>query len=234
MTIQLITFDLDHTLWDPHEALIRAEQKMYQWLCEQLPQVAILYSYDDFVRYRIETARNNPELAWQVSEIRKHVIRLVLAQAEVPEAQHAELVEEAFMVFFRERSRLEMFPGVIEVLKELSAEYSLMALTNGNASLRLAGINHWFDAYFNAENVGAPKPDGAMFKAALAQAKVTAAQAIHVGDSMSMDVIAAKQQGFKAVWANYRDEIWQDSIRPDAEIADIRQLPDIIRQLAHR
>lgn len=231
MTIRLITLDLDHTLWDPHQALVRAEQKMYQWLCEQVPQLPTLYSYEDLLSYRIKIAKSRPSLAWQVSALRKHVLRLILMQVGVAENLHAELVEQAFMVFFQERSRLELFEGTAEVLKALSAEYSLIALTNGNASLRLAGVDHWFSGYFNAENVGAPKPEAAMFIAALKHAKVTAEQCVHVGDSPEMDVLAAKHLGIKAVWANYQQQCWPAAEQPDATITDIRQLPEIIAQL---
>lgn len=232
MSIQLITFDLDHTLWNPHEALHIAEQAMYQWLCQQVPQFSSLFSYQDIVDYRINMAKSRPQLAWQVSALRKHVLRLLLLQVGLAEPAIDELVEQAFMVFFNERSRLELFPGADDVLKELSADYSLIALTNGNASLRLVGINHWFSAYFNAENVGAPKPQPAMFAAALAHAKVTASEAVHVGDSAEMDVLAAKQLGMQAIWVNYHGQQWQHEIQPDAEITDIRQLPAVIRQLA--
>lgn len=232
MTIRLITFDLDHTLWDPHTTLIAAEQAMYQWLCQQVPQFASLYSYEALVEYRINLAKSRPQLAWQVSEMRKQVLRLVLLQSGVSETQIASLVEQAFAVFYKKRSELTLFAGAEAVLKKLSSDYTLIALTNGNADLKLVGIDHWFSAYFNAEMVGEPKPKPSMFAAALAQAKVEPYEAVHVGDSIKMDVLAAKALGMKTVWVNYLNQDWpEEHPQPDAIITDIQQLDEQIAKL---
>ena len=37
MTISVITFDLDNTLWDVEPALIKAEQVQQQWLLQYRP-----------------------------------------------------------------------------------------------------------------------------------------------------------------------------------------------------
>lgn len=47
--LKLITFDLDHTLWNPDAALQRAELASYQWLAAQQPAFAAAFSLADFL-----------------------------------------------------------------------------------------------------------------------------------------------------------------------------------------
>src|SRR5690554_8105380 len=70
MNIKLLTFDLDHTLWAPEEALKRAEEKMHAWLNKHHPKVAQLYSPQAFLKYRLQLAARQPQLAVQVSAMR--------------------------------------------------------------------------------------------------------------------------------------------------------------------
>lgn len=225
MSIRLITFDLDHTLWDPQKTLLDAEQQMYTWLCQQVPQLASLYSQQALVDYRIKIAKSRPSLAWQVSALRKRVLYLALLQVGLDKSQIGPLVEQAFAVFYQARSRLQLFAGVETMLKQLAQKCSLIALTNGNADLKLVGIDAYFSAYFNAEMVGAAKPNAAMFEAALKAADVQEHECIHVGDSIEMDVLAAQALGIGTVWANFKQAVWPNQYRPaDAVVSTIEEL----------
>lgn len=214
MAVELITFDLDHTLWNPDATLQAAEQAMYDWLCEHVANFSSLYRFQDLVDYRLNIARSRPQLAWQVSALRKQVLHLLLLQSGVSKENIAPLVAQAFAVFYQQRSQLPLFAGVESMLQRLSQQCPLIALTNGNADLKLVGIDGYFSAYFNAEMVGAPKPQARLFQVALEQAQVNAAHSVHVGDSITMDVLAAQALGMQTVWVNYQQQRWPEDHTP--------------------
>ena len=83
-----------------------------------------------------------------------------------------------------QRRRLFRSVGALEVL---SKRYTLAALSNGNADIRRLGLERIFAFHLNAEGVGAPKPQPAMFEAAL-RSGAWPGQAVHIGDNAVDDV----------------------------------------------
>lgn len=234
MTIRLLTFDLDNTLWDIEPQVVKAEQCMYQWLAQAHPATASLYSLDDIRLYQQQLAQSIPDLAFRLTALRKETLRRVFMQGGATRTQAQQLAELAFAQYFRERNRVQLFAGVESLLSDLSQRYSLVALTNGNADLSMIGIERYFSGYFNAESVNAPKPDPIMFEAALQAANVLPRHALHIGDHPEHDVLGAKRVGMKAVWVNLTRQIWpeQVDVAPDAVIEDLAQLPSVIEALS--
>lgn len=231
MNIKLLTFDLDHTLWAPEGALKRADEKMYAWLSQHHPQVTQLYSPQEFLKYRLQLAANQPQLAVQVSAMRIKVLQMVCLESGMSIEQAAVVAEQAFTVFYHERSQIEFYPDALVTIQQLAQHYPLIALTNGNADLKLIGVEHLFMAYFSADNIGTAKPSPEMFVAALKHAQVSAQECVHIGDCPVNDVLAPKRVGMKAVWVNANNESWHsEEHQPDAVISHVRELPAILRE----
>src|SRR5690554_253783 len=231
MNIKLLTFDLDHTLWAPEEALKRAEEKMHAWLNKYHPKVTQLYSPQAFLKYRLQLAARQPQLAVQVSAMRTEVLRLVCLEAGMSNEQATTVAKQAFAVFYHERSQLEFYPNALDTVKQLARRNPLISLTNGNADLKLIGVDQLFEAYFSADNIGTAKPAPEMFVAALKYADVTAEHCVHIGDCPVNDVLAPKRLGMKAVWVNAKQEAWQSTEhQPDAVITHVRELPALLDQ----
>jgi putative hydrolase of the HAD superfamily len=72
--------------------------------------------------------------------------------------------------------------------------------------LRESGLSELLDAVTTSAEVGASKPSGELFAAALALAGVAAADAVHVGDSFAEDVEGATAAGIAAVWLRREGE----------------------------
>jgi putative hydrolase of the HAD superfamily len=66
--------------------------------------------------------------------------------------------------------------------------------------LRETGLRDLLDGVATSAEVGASKPAGELFAAALALARAAAGEAIHVGDSFTEDVEGARAAGIEAVW----------------------------------
>ena len=69
-----------------------------------------------------------------------------------------------------------------------------------HAVLRETGLRERLDGVATSAEVGASKPAGELFAAALALAGAAAGEAIHVGDSFTEDVEGARAAGIEAVW----------------------------------
>ena len=100
--------------------------------------------------------------------------------------------------------RFQAFPDVLPGLTRLRrAGLRLVVVSNWDVSLHdrlaetgIAGLVH--GAIASAE-LGAPKPDPAIFAHALTMAGVPAAEAIHAGDSLREDVEGARAAGVEPV-----------------------------------
>lgn len=232
MTVQLITLDLDNTLWETEPVIIRAEQACFQWLEQHCPSVTQLYSLESFREYKHQLAQSYPQWQHQISKLRLEALRRAIMQAGCDIQVAEEKAQQAFDVFMQARNRVTLFDGVPEVLSQLKQRYSLIALTNGNADLAMIGIQDLFDACFHAEQTGAAKPAPDLFLAALKYTNLDASQAIHAGDHQEQDILAAKQLGYKTVWVNLKQQRWQYSDnQPDQTIQKISQLPDAIAKI---
>lgn len=225
MAIKLITLDLDNTLWETDPVILKAEKACHNWVVENVPQAAEFYTFEALRQYKNDIAECYPHLRDKVSELRIEVLRRVFLQAGIRGDEGRQKALQAFAVFYKARSEVTLFEGALAALETLKKDYQIMAVTNGNADLKLIGIDHLFDAHFNAENVGAAKPHPDMFEAALNKAAVSPADCIHVGDHQEQDIVAAKRLGMHTIWVNLSDAAWvEDECVPDQEITHLSQL----------
>ena len=228
MTIELITFDLDDTLWTTGPVIARAEDTLRQWLAENAPDVGVIeLATFQAIRERVVSA--NPHLKHRISALRRHVLFHALRDAQYANAQA--LADAAFEVFLEARHALEVFAQVEPTLTELADNYALGVVTNGNADVRRIGLGHHFKFVLCAEDIGIAKPDARLFHEALSRGGVKANAAVHVGDHPGDDIAGAQQAGLRAVWFNPGGKIWEGDKRPDAEIGCLSELPNVLKHL---
>jgi putative hydrolase of the HAD superfamily len=100
--------------------------------------------------------------------------------------------------------RFFAYPDSAPALAALrAAGIRTVVVSNWDASLherlRQTGLAQLVDGALASAEVGAAKPDGAIFTAALALAGVDAADAWHVGDTPAADVEGARAAGLRAI-----------------------------------
>lgn len=230
MTIKLITFDLDNTLWHTDPVIVRAEQRLWDWIQVHTPVAAARFNPDSIQALKLQIANQNPHLRHKLSQLRLEILYQLFTASDYSADQAKRLAQEAFTEFLAARNDVELFPGALEMLRYLKQDYQIIALTNGNADLNTIGINHLFDAHFHAENVARPKPSDDMFIAAMKYAGVSAHECIHIGDHPEQDVSAAQQLGFQTIWANVLKDSWPELLPiADHEINHLDQLIDCIQ-----
>ena len=163
--------------------------------------------------------------------LRKQLLHHCFLEAGLKGSHLEEQVEQAFEHFIAARNDIAFYPETLEILNTLKQEFDLIALSNGNADINRVGLGDYFSAHFSAESTQKPKPDPAMFLAALEHANAEPHQAIHIGDHPEEDVNAAQRLGYRTIWFNQNAAKDQNLCKPDREIHQLNQLVTAIKSL---
>jgi 2-haloacid dehalogenase len=129
---------------------------------------------------------------------------------------------------------LSAYPEVSDTLKRLKASNKKLAiLSNGTpamlaAAAANAGIAELFDAVLSVEEVSVYKPHPSVYQLACDRLKLAADRICFVS-SNGWDAYSAKAFGFRVLWCNrFRQEPERIPAPPDAQIATLAELPDIV------
>lgn len=130
--------------------------------------------------------------------------------------------------------------GVVEALEKLLGRYPMVLATNAAASkteqvwkaLRRVGLGEYFRAVFTMHELGGKKPELRFFRALESVLDQPAHHMVMVGDDFRVDITGAKAAGWRTIWYNPQRQA-APGLLPlhDAEIQDMRDLPDAIQRL---
>lgn len=207
---QVLSFDLDDTLWPVEPLMLAAEAEMQAWLADRHPHVVKLHDRDSLKRLRAALAERFPERAHDMTFLRHRALSEMFTAAG-EDAAHA---DAAFEVFYAARNRVQLYADVEASLQRLSARYRLFALSNGNADLGRCGIARWFSGHVTAISAGAPKPDARIFASLIEMAGVEPRQILHIGDDAHLDIAGAMQAGLQSAWLNRDAKTWPAHLPP--------------------
>ena len=226
LSVRAITFDLDDTLWDIWPIIVRAEERLHDWLAQRYPRIPERFTVLELRQLCDEIAAKKPRIAHNRTLLRKEALELAASRVDYVDFQ----VDAAFEIFFAARNDVVFFDDVLSVLERLTRRYTLGALSNGNADIRLVGLDHVFDFALNAVAVGAAKPEPAMFEAACRYLQLSPGQILHVGDDPHHDVQGAARAGLRTVWVNRTQRDWPGGPRADAEIQTLEELEALLER----
>ncbi|MDP9531900.1 HAD-IA family hydrolase [Pseudomonas protegens] len=227
MTIKLITFDLDDTLWDTAPVIVSAEATLRQWLTEHAPNLGGV-PVEHLWAIRERVLQDEPTLKYRISALRRRVLFHALQEAGYEHSQASQLADQSFEVFLHARHQLDIFPEVQPTLEALANHFALGVVTNGNADVRRLGLADYFKFALCAEDIGVAKPDARLFHEALQRGGATAETAVHIGDHPGDDIAGAQQAGLRAIWFNPAGKTWEAERAPDAEIRSLKELPALL------
>ena len=95
----------------------------------------------------------------------------------------------------------EVYPEVIDVLEALHPRYPLAIISNFDGRLHAIleglGLSHYFSSVVISSEVGADKPDAAIYRRALELTQTSAHAALHVGNDPACDWEGAVAAGLK-------------------------------------
>ena len=219
--VRSICFDLDDTLWPCAPVIRAAEQACYDWLQHHTPRVTARHSLEDLRTHRMQLACERPHIAHDFTELRLRSLARLMAEEGYP----AELAHQASDVFRAARNRVTPYDDVLDGLTRLRRRYVLVSVTNGNSQIEHTPLHDSFDHSLTAAEVGAAKPDPAIFELASARTGEPLSAFLHVGDDPVRDVKAARDIGLTTVWVNRYGNAWPTDLEPaDLEVSDIAAL----------
>jgi FMN hydrolase / 5-amino-6-(5-phospho-D-ribitylamino)uracil phosphatase len=126
-----------------------------------------------------------------------------------------------------------LFPDTLPALDTLRADYRLGLLSNGSRLPETVGLAGYFETVVFAQDHRVAKPDKGIFDVVERELGVGPEVCVLVGDHPVNDVAGAHRAGWRSVWLD-RDgavEFPADGPRPDAVVAALTELPDVLRRL---
>ncbi len=163
-----------------------------------------------------------------LEDLRRRCAEVLRARlpAEVGEALSTAQLTTAMLATLR----FTGYPDVPAALAGLRARgIALIVVSNWDASLpavlREVGLEGMVDGVVTSAQVGSPKPDRAIFEAALALAGASPDRAVHVGDSVEHDVHGALAAGIRPVLLSREDA---KSDEPPPGVPTISSLAELL------
>jgi putative hydrolase of the HAD superfamily len=220
MIIKCITFDLDDTLWACSPVLTKAEKACYNWFSQYYPKITAKYNEQQLFASRQQYMQEHPEQSFNFTTVRLNWLAQLADEFSYP----THMVEDAFQVFWLVRNQVIFFEDALESLDQLSANFSLGTISNGNADVNHIGIGQYFDFNINVIDAGVAKPEPEIFQKAVQLAGCAANNILHIGDHPQCDVLGALNAGLHAIWYNSTQSEWLENKQPTAIIHQLREI----------
>lgn len=133
------------------------------------------------------------------------------------------------------RFRLQAYPGVEDVIRQLHPKYRLAIISDAQTAyalpeLHAVGLSDYFDPIIISGDFGYRKPDLRLFSAALTAMKMDPAEVLYVGNDMYRDVYGAQRLKMKTVFFKSNQGTQEkDGVKPDYIIYNFSELTNAIR-----
>ncbi|WP_192456462.1 5-amino-6-(5-phospho-D-ribitylamino)uracil phosphatase YigB [Musicola keenii] len=202
--IGAMTFDLDDTLYDNHDVILRTERETLRFLQDYHPALALL-TVDNLARLRQELRQQEPEIYHDVTYWRWRSVQLAMHRAGLTPSESHRGADAVMAEFAHWRSRIEVPQETHDTLTALAQRWPLVAITNGNADPHACGLGDYFRFILRAGPDGRSKPWGDMYHRAAEKLNLPLHSLLHVGDDLTTDVAGAVRNGMQSCWINLRD-----------------------------
>jgi 5'-nucleotidase len=203
--LKAVLFDLDDTLFDhmhsSRQGLVAAIKDHHNLQQAQLFEVERLYTrlLDE---YHIQVLQGKISL----QQARFQRIQKLFEHYEVQAGKQQ--IEQAIAQYVAGyRLARQPVPGSIQLLQALHGRVHIAVVTNNitaeqREKLQVCGLEPFVDTLITSEDVGAIKPDPAIFAIALQRIGCSAQEVVMLGDAWLADIIGAQRAGIRAVWLN--------------------------------
>lgn len=227
LDVRAISFDGDATLWDFERVMRHSLGYALAELRRRRPGPAT----EELTIERLIAIRNQVagQLEGKIINLEEIRLRAFRRTVECAGGGDDALAADLNALYLEHRFEdIELYPDVIPTLDALAPRFTLGLLSNGNSYPERCGLEERFQFVVFAQDYGFEKPDRRLFEVALEGAGCAAFQLLHVGDSLSSDVLGAQNVGALAVWLNREGVPNETDTIPDREIASLAALPALL------
>lgn len=232
-----VLFDLDDTLFDHAFAARRALEVIHGDLpCFSERPFDILEAEYSHLLEEVHLRVLAGELT--LDEARENRIRTLMSgDGTSPDNAEVAALADRFRAGYLENRRPAA--GARELLETLRERGITVGIVTNNMTaeqrdkLAFCRLDPLVDFMVTSEEVGPPKPEKAIFEAALERANCRACEAVVVGDSWESDVVGATNAGIRAVWYNPKKLPRPDDL-PATELRSFVPVGDAVEILFSR
>ena len=223
--IAAISFDLDDTLYDNVPIIKRAEHELVTWLAQQFPHQEQASQTHFWRAHKLHAIKQKPQLVNDVTQCRKEALSLGFKTLGIQNTtKQTALIEEAMHIFMHWRNQISVAKNIETLLADLAKKLPLIVITNGNADISQLPIAKYFFTIYAANTTHPMKPAPAMYQAACNKLRIQPTQLLHVGDSVSSDILGARHANCPSAWFNPSHQTRDARTLPDIEINDLEEL----------
>lgn len=230
--VRAVLFDLDDTLFD-HRHSCRSGLAAVQQNFQRLQEIPLDDLERDYMTLLEELHAKVLQGVIAPEEARAERFRRLFLQTgkEVSPAT-AEVWAQSYQKAYRAARR--PVPGAIPLLRRLGPMAKVAIVSNNlveeqREKLRCCGLHQFIDCLVVSEEVGAVKPEPAIFEEVLNRLRCGAQEAVMVGDSWIEDISSAHGVGIRPVWLNRYGRLCPDqtlgveinSFEPVDEVLDV-------------
>lgn len=222
-SIRLIAFDLDDTLWPCMPTIIKAEETLYDWLSKNFPLITNRYNMTSMMGMRKDFMHLHPELKVDLTQMRLLFLEHLADLCHYPKN---EVAIPGLAVFMQARNTVNFYDDVDNVLKQLSKNYVVASISNGNADVKQTAVAPYIHFSANAADVQSAKPDIKLFHFMQQKAQITAEQCLYVGDDIDIDIKGARNANWDCIWLNREGKVWpsNQTEKQPSTIASLKEL----------
>mmetsp|Transcript_23305 Transcript_23305/g.64066 ORF Transcript_23305/g.64066 Transcript_23305/m.64066 type:complete len:296 (+) Transcript_23305:768-1655(+) len=199
--VRCVSFDLDETCWPTKPPIVQAQQVLSSRMAVAMPKAYAAGAISQMGALFAEIRTEKPLVAHDLTEQRRlALLRLAAMHGDTISSEDAAGIVDEF-VTSRSQTGAYLFPDVSACIGSLRAAGLVVgAVTDGNAHVsRDQVVAPLFDFSICAEEAGATKEGLAPHLMAAAEAGCHPSQVVHIGDSISKDLIGALRCGCRVV-----------------------------------
>ena len=222
--IRAVTFDADGTLWDFQKVMRYGLQCALDELCRRVPDVPDSVTVDRMIATRDELATQMPGV--RMEAIRRASFVRLLDELGVSDVALADHLTDRYLA--HRFDKIELYDDVRPTLGALVGRVTLGLISNGNTYPEKCGLPGRFRFAVFAHDHGSEKPHPHLFRIALRHAQCRPDEMMHVGDSLTRDVVGACRVGIVSVWLNRDGKSNDTDVSPAFEIGALTELPTLL------
>lgn len=208
-----IGFDLDDTLYDNLPILLAAEDALHEFMVTHFPQTADL-SIQDWTNFRLNLVANNPALSHDVTEARLQSIYAGLNASGYDRQTCEQGSQQALTYFLTWRNKINITADIHQLLSELSQQFRLFVISNGNADITQCGLTPYFEFAMRPSQTTLMKPASDLFRQAEQRLGLNGCDILYVGDHPVSDIVGSGQMGWQNAWLNSKNQLLNHYKKP--------------------